>query len=103
MNEARASKEFAAFTEMLATKFAAIAEVAAKFTKRLSAEDRDALFDRALDLGFACRGAFDPQHESVAAWFEQRLQEAACERETWSVLHVTGWHQVKGTKLRNEP
>lgn len=97
------SDEYAAFNEMLANKFAAIAEVATKFTKRLAAEDREALFDRTIELGFAARHEFNPERESVAVFFERHMQKAACERETWSVLHVTGWHQVKGSKLRDEP
>lgn len=103
MNEARSSKEFAAFTEMLANKFAAIAEVATKFTRRLSVEDREALFDRTIDIAFANRGTLNPIRESVAKWFESHMQAAACERETWQVRHVTGWHTVKGAKLRDEP
>lgn len=92
----------ALFEQFIRAHIAALLEASGKYTRRLSAEDRDWFFEQALKRAFARRLAFNPKYESVTQWFEKCLTDTAESRKKWLVLHVDGWREVQGTRLGRE-
>lgn len=90
------------FERFIRQHIAALTEASGKYTRRLSPQDREWFFERALNLAFARRLAFNPKRESVTQWFEKCLTSTAESRKKWLVLHVDGWREVSGKGLGRE-
>lgn len=100
--ELKDPKEYAAFTEVLASRFAQLSDLARNYTHRLSAEDRDYLFGMALEIAWQRRAQFKPRRQCLGTWWDGCLQAAANTRKEWKILHLTGWLTVKASRLRFE-
>lgn len=87
------------FEEFLKPHLAALVAAAAKYTRRLSPEDRDWFFTTTLARAWHRRMAFNPKRQAITQWFEECLRFTAESRKTWYVLHVDGWRKVSGKGL----
>ena len=92
--------EAAEFRVFLERNLARLSDLAAEWTSRLSAHDRDWLTVTALNIAYERRKQFDPRRVSIVRWFEGCMQAAADRRPAWEVITCTGWVVVPAHKLR---
>lgn len=92
-------KEYAEFRETLVRHLAALTNVAARYTAKLFAVDRDWFFEQALNRAWELRNDFSPCEQGLNIWFDRICKEVALSRTTWTVLTITGEKIVSGKHL----
>jgi hypothetical protein len=90
------------FQQLIAHNLARLSDLAAEWTGRLSAADRDWITVTALNIAWQRRHLYDPRRVSIVRWFEACVQSAVDQRPRWRVHTCNGIEWVESKHLRRQ-
>ena len=91
------------FEATIQRNVARLSDAAARWTRGMTAVDRDAFLESALDIAFRRREQYDPAKTCIGIWFADCLGQAARRRRTWRVFRCGEWVRVKPHHLEVKP
>ena len=87
------------FESTLQHNAARISDVASRWMRGLSAEDKDALLADAVDIAWHRREQLDPRRTSIGEWFAECMGQAARRRKVWRVWRAGEYRWVAAHHL----
>lgn len=91
------------FEATMKRNVARLSDMAARWTRGMAPDDKDAFLLSALDIAFRRKDQYDPAKGCIGLWFADCLGQAARRRRTWRVFRCGEWVRVKPQHLEVKP
>jgi hypothetical protein len=97
------ASEYELFQKLLSDHFAILADVTARYTKRLAEHTREEFMKLLLETAWRSRGKVAPQKHALLRWWKDCCETTAKSRREWTIWYSHGPVVVTGRSLGHQP